>query len=153
MDLVWTQALAKWIKGRYVLEVMAGAGWLAKALRQYGIDITPTDNKVRGHKTIIPVLRMRALTAIKRFEQAEVLILSWPDYVTSDAFEAIRAWGPDRPIVYIGEGYGGCTGDDAFHEAFIPLVDQPEIPLLAWPGSHDFVQVGNYKNGATEALK
>ena len=32
VDKTWTARLAAWIAGRRVLEVMAGAGWLAKAL-------------------------------------------------------------------------------------------------------------------------
>ena len=150
VDLAWTKDLAGWIGKRYVLEVMAGAGWLAKALRLCGVAIIATDNNSRGHKSIVPVRRMRAVTAIKRFNQADILIISWPEYSTSDAFEAIKAWGPERPIIYIGEGHGGCTASDAFHEAFRPLSDQPDIPLLAWPGIHDYVQIGHYKNGALE---
>ena len=40
----WVKVLAERIKGKKVLEVMAGAGWLAKALSDEGIEIFATDD-------------------------------------------------------------------------------------------------------------
>ena len=44
VDKHWTKELAKWIGNRKCLEVMAGAGWLAKALDFYKVDIIATDD-------------------------------------------------------------------------------------------------------------
>ena len=40
----WLRPLAEYIDGRPCLEVMAGTGAMAWALREYGVPVLPTDN-------------------------------------------------------------------------------------------------------------
>jgi len=57
------------------------------------------------------------------------------------AQRALARYGGAR-IVYIGEGEGGCTGDDDFHAALAKqwkLAASYEIPQ--WDGVHDDVCV------------
>lgn len=133
VDMSWTAGLEKWIAGRSCLEVMAGKGWLAKALSDHGCDVVATDGRL-SHKANVEgapfdVIHMEAVEAIQKFKDKDVLIMSWPPYGTHDATRTAEAWGTTRPIVYIGEGHGGCTADDDFHEGFF-LEQEIDMPNL-----------------------
>jgi len=143
VDMNWTAGLASWIGSRSVLEIMAGKGWLAKALSLHGVDIVATDTKEwhKDAREVYPVKRMSALKAVKRYANKDILICSWP-YMDGHFYEACRAWEHGKPIVHIGEGYGGCTANDAFFENFVE-VDSIAIPQ--WRGIHDCVQIGRMK--------
>lgn len=159
VDQVWTRALADWIGQRTVLEVMAGAGWLAKALRQHGIDIVATDDNswhnlgnddvhFRFDLTpVSPIERLDAQAAITKYADRDILLVSWPPMEEAIA-DACTLWGVGKPIVFIGEGDGGCTASENFFAHFCH--DESLIfPMLAWPMVHDFVQVGTWKEAAT----
>jgi hypothetical protein len=149
VDKTWTKLLADWIGNRFCLEVMAGAGWLAKALYEYNVDIIATDNKSWSnlHSKIklysFNVKRMSAIDAIQKYNNAEILIMSWPPYDEPDAYDAMVEWGKDRFIVYIGESEGGCTADDNFHKHFY-IYNEINIPMPQWDGIHDCVFIGKY---------
>jgi len=143
----FAQQLASWIGKRTVLEVMAGRGWLAKALSEYGIDIVATDNHSWDEKhskmvDVFPIVVMDAIEAAK-MSLHEVLIISWP-FMDDIAYNTIKAWGKDRPIVYIGEWEGGCTASDLFFSHFVDDYKAPEIRLAQWDGLRDFVYIGHY---------
>lgn len=143
----FARQLAAWIGPRKALEVMAGGGWLAKALAQNGVNIVATDNygwqRSNGStlgKPIYPVRRFRAENAVVKIP-ADILIVSWPPYGDATIIKVCDTWGADRPIVYIGEDEGGCDAPDEFFERFKRL-DEPVIPLVSWDGIHDQVMVG-----------
>lgn len=138
-----TKELAEWIGKRSVLEVMAGAGWLAKALEYHGCSIRAVDNwsweTTRKSKKVFPVSTMTGLSAVRRIP-ADILLMCWP-YMDNNAHKISTLWGTSKPIVYIGEEDGGCTGDREFHSRL------RVIKTMAWPqwcGLHDRVQVGYY---------
>ncbi len=69
------------------------------------------------------------------------LMLCWPPYDNSMAIEALRRYR-GKTVIYVGEGNGGCTADDAFDEELSTkwtLVDELMIPQ--WRGLHDSVHV------------
>jgi len=144
VDLVWTKQLADWIAGRKVLEVMAGRGWLAKALKHYNVNIVATDNKPWETSPIFEVEKLDAVAAAKHAADFEIMIMSWPPYDDAIAIETCRAWGSSRPIVYIGEGPGGCNANDEFFDHFAEIKNQPEISLPRWYGLRDYLSVGHY---------
>lgn len=153
VDLHWTRQLAAWLDGRKVLEVMAGAGWLAKALASHGVSVTATDDYTWDSGThvdmrrVYPVKRMDAVKAVQTYRNHDVLIVSWPPYGDGAIVDVCEAWGSDRPIVYIGESQGGCNAPDAFFEGFEVDESAPAFDLLAWDGIHDDVHIG-YWQGA-----
>lgn len=72
------------------------------------------------------------------------LFLCWPPYAESMAADALKAhWrAGGKRIIYIGEGRGGCTGDDTFHrllEKCYNEIDYYYIPQ--WWGMHDSLHV------------
>jgi hypothetical protein len=156
VDKVWTQALAEWIGKRKCLEVMAGAGWLAKALADFGVGIVATDNAEWDSRhdmmlRLCPVEKVEAVEAIVAHPETEVLIISWPPYEDEAVTRACEAWGEGRPIVYIGEKGGGCNAPDSFWRHFVKDSGAPHIPLMAWPGIHDGVSIGSWnKTGKDE---
>lgn len=144
----WVQVLAEWIDDRQVLEVMAGRGWLAKALSEEGINIIATDDNSwdKRHSECGPVheiLPLDALSAIARFgDDADVLIMSWPPYGGEIATDVLKAWGAGRWIVYIGEGDGMACAPDSFWRLWQKASGVPEISLASWDGIHDFIEIG-----------
>ena len=149
IDKIWTKDLAEWIGDRKTLEIMAGHGWLAKALEEHGVDIIATDNfEWRGFrhskgKPFDLVKNMGGLDAVKKYTRAEVLIVSWPPYENEEICNICEKWGPDRPIIYIGEGGGGCTATDTFHRNF-NTDEHLEMRIPQWDSLHDWLQIGTY---------
>ncbi|KKN81105.1 hypothetical protein LCGC14_0323240 [marine sediment metagenome] len=143
VDMQWTSRLADWIGRRTVLEIMAGNGWLCKALGLHGVRCIATDNREQDWPTppVFPVRKVPAVKAVKRY-RADVLIVSWPPYECDAIVEACRWHGP-RPLVYIGEGDGGCNAPASFWEHFDG--DILEVGLPQWQHIHDWVWVGRWR--------
>lgn len=147
VDLEWTKQLAYWIDRRKVLEVMAGKGWLAKALSLHGVDIIATDSlgwseMHRDPTYLFPVEKLGARAAVNKYQDAQILLCSWPPYGDLEIMKVAKAWGSTRPIVYIGEGQGGCNAPDGFFRRFHE--EEISIPLPQWDGIHDYVSIGYY---------
>lgn len=58
-------------------------------------------------------------------------------------------------VVYIGEGYGGCTADDQFHEHYDSIEDDEIFNKVVvnyerWWGLHDYPQLGKYSEDKGE---
>jgi hypothetical protein len=145
VDKVWTKALAHWIGNRKVLEIMSGAGWLAKALKEYGVNIVATDNfSWQARDTVVyPVEDLEAAEAVKKYIDADVLLVSWPSYKSRTIAGACNVWGCERPIIYIGELQGGCTASDSFFK-FFEETEPNDIPLRSWYGMHDTILIGHW---------
>ena len=152
VDKIWTKNLANWIGNKKCLEVMAGAGWLAKALNEYEIDIIATDNGEwdKRHSKMIFVHNIEKLSgikAVKKYSNRDILIVSWPPYEETEICQICKKWGSKKPIIYIGEGVEGCNAPNEFFNNFQKIDDPPEIPWMAWNGIHDSVIIGYYKLG------
>lgn len=160
VDMSWTAKLAEFIGERKVLEIMAGAGWLAKALESHGVDIVATDSgtwaKVSstgysrhstqaGGKAIYPVLEVEAVDAIESV-MADILIVSWPPLGDTRILKALDAWGEERPVIYIGEGFEGCCACDEFFKRFIEG-NSIHIKMPKWDCIHDYLSVGRWTKG------
>jgi hypothetical protein len=117
--------LATYLKGRRVLEIFAGNGYLAAQLAARGISVTSTtlfaSHDAHNQGLYHPVEFLEAFAAVTRHgESHDVLLVSWPT-VTDAVLHAAQAWGPDRDIVFIGEvtdysknHLGGCATDEFF---------------------------------------
>lgn len=150
VDKKWTKHLAKYIGTATCLEVMSGAGWLAKALHDHGVDIIATDDyswqdkQHRDMKVVYDVERLGGLEAVKHYGQRDVLIVSWPPYDSDVICSICDEWGNNKPIIYIGEGSGGCCAGDEFWADFAELEKQPEIYIPVWDGVHDYLTIGKW---------
>lgn len=142
-------SLSESLRGRSVIEVGAGTGFLSKKLQDSGIDVHATDAKPFNEsqygfgKTHTEIEIIDGASAIARRHYDDV-ILSWPSYSTEFATETLLAMKPGQRLHYCGEGYGGCTASDSFfdlldekaviNEALTSLI-RPNG--LSWPGIHD----------------
>lgn len=129
--------LAKALRGKRVLEVFAGNGYLAALLKARGITVTATsvpssmDAHDRGVYT--PILELDAVDAVQSLgREHDVLLMCWPT-VTSKAVQAAALWSrqAERDICFIGEfpdyarGHlGGCATDE-FFAGFTPTLELP----------------------------
>jgi uncharacterized UPF0146 family protein len=151
IDKIWTKELANFINNNTVLEVMSGAGWLAKALLEHNIDIIATDNYDKHYNSsnvnlVHDVEKIDARDAVKKYKDVtDILLICWPPYNGVAILDVCQMWGPNKPIIYIGENYGGCNAPDEFFEHFQEIDNPPAIPMHRWYGIHDYVMIGHYK--------
>lgn len=110
--------LGEFLKGQQVVEVFAGSGYLAHHLRQYaGLsrkEYRAYDNgERRGWKSKLPsVTKKNAFMA--PIKSADSIVMTWPDYATHHASRIVKKMVSGQYLVFNGEGYGGCTGNDEF---------------------------------------
>ena len=133
-----------------ILEIGAGLGHWATLLRARGVDIVAVDNYSTtygslGEDKSLPfnktthVLDMSAVQALKRFPGRNVLTI-WPDYETPMAYNVASKLKPGTKLAYIGEGSGGCTGDDAFH-TLVSGWECQYVNIPRWPAVHDCLHI------------
>lgn len=128
-----------------VVEIGAGGGYWAKLMRDYGIDVVAYDRTpYMGYRAWTKeevrvkwstVRRGGPKMASKHPERS--LFLCWPPYDTSMAYDALCAYS-GKTVLYVGEGGGGCTGDDAFHDELERNWREVQyVHLPQWSGLHD----------------
>lgn len=158
--------------GPRVVEVGAGAGYWAWQLAQRGVDVLaydadPPDLRVNHYhapgrgpdgmpdglrETWHPVLCAEDAAA-SAIHSDRTLLLCWPPYDSPMAADTLAAYTGDR-VVYIGEGPGGCTGDDRFHRMLgfagwdadeadpsAEWVEVADHAPVQWWGIHDRITV------------
>lgn len=86
-----------------------------------------------------------AVSAVKQYADADILLVSWPPLEDETINSVCVEWGTKRPIVYIGEGEGGCNAPESFWQRFWVWRDAPEIELMSWEGIHDHVHIGYWR--------
>jgi hypothetical protein len=154
--------------GEKAVEIGSGTGYWASLLSQMGVDVVAYDlhppqhtgqnhwhSPRNGHygellgitrEIFYDVREGNHLLAAQHPDRT--LFLCWPPYDEEMAYHCLQAYQGQR-LVYIGEGDGGCTGDDAFFallgEAW-HLVES-HTPVQ-WSGIHDVIEV--YERGHIE---
>lgn len=143
------------LKDKKVCEIGAGTGWLSHNLQKNNVDIIPIDYKPGLDSDFGFKFNHTNITICNGIEYLEnnfpdVILLSWPDYDTSFASQILEKMKPGQTLVYIGEGYGGCTGDDRFFDLLNKktqlnekITDKLQEHSLSWSGVHDTWYVYN----------
>jgi hypothetical protein len=136
--------LAEYLKGKKVLEVMAGAGWLAKGLSDRGITVKSTDDfSWEGYldwKRVFPIEQLDVSEAVDKYmANYDVLIVSWPHYIAKNLIRVMQQLPEGTPVVYIGEGAGGCCAGEKFFDYF---EEESGMPIFQWPGMYDYISIG-----------
>ena len=119
----FVDSLAEFCRGRRVLEVFAGNGYMAGLLAARGVDVVATSvlsgmdchSKGMWHD----VWNCDAVSAVREFGGCrDLLLMCWPT-VTEKAEMAAREWGGET--VFVGEvtdysknWLGGCATDSFF---------------------------------------
>jgi hypothetical protein len=131
---------------------LAGSGYWSILLNEEGIKTIPADIHLptRNHYHRKPPRRTR----IKRRNLLRLahdmmtgrlkgdILLSWPPYMSPAPARLLRMIPKGTRIFYIGEGWGGCTADDSFHETLerdFRRLHREQLPN--WPGIHDSLEV------------
>jgi hypothetical protein len=128
-DHAWcilTEETAKRI-GRYlqqfnsVIEVFAGTGYIASHLREHsglGRKYRAYD-PCRSHwrRTERPNYGFTRKGCFNvNLKKADCIVMTWPNYNDNLGYRVARKMVSGQRMIYQGEGTGGCTGCDKFHE-------------------------------------
>lgn len=113
------QFLAAWLAGRPVIEIGAGTGYWAWQLSQAQVDVLAYDSFGWREGDRMSVLQYHPVHqgSVEQIplHPNRILMLCWPPYEDPFAADALDAYEGDS-LIYIGESWGGCTGDDRFGE-------------------------------------
>jgi hypothetical protein len=130
------------------IEIGAGTGALAEGIRAQGGGCVATDNFAwaafeSGKWKKANVIQMDAVDAARSIAAADKigtgLLSSWPEYDADWCYRAVTLLLPGQKFGYIGEGDGGCTGDDQLHALLasdFDEIDQHHVLRLV-DGIHD----------------
>jgi len=136
----------------FLVEIGAGRGYWAHLINEVGGDIVAYDKYVKKGKVKV----FQALDWVETYypiakgsyEAGELhsdrtLFLCWPPYNTSMAYDCLNTYlkSGGKQIVYIGEGDGGCTADDDFHNLLLDQMTlEKEIKIPQWRGVWDTLE-------------
>ena len=131
-----------------LVSVGSGFAYTESLVKQRGGDIIPTDIEptennpwCRDGDFYCEVEKLKSGDAVKKYNDRNVF-MAWPPYDTSMAYEAAKEIELGRYLIYVGEGYGGCTGDDQFFNELRDKFEKVEdISIPQWCGIHDYCQV------------
>ena len=133
-----------------LVEVGAGTGFWAALLACRGADVIATDvgrgvsyagDDDRWIGRFHPVEFMEASHAV-RSNPGRNLLSIWPSYNENWIAKAATHLHPGRRFILIGEGEGGCTGDDALFELLDRNFEmETHIRIPVFPGMHDRLSV------------
>ena len=150
------EVLKTYLTDSEVLDVGAGTGYWGSLIQHYvhgsyvkaydcgdpewkHVFETPTEERF-GFKPV-PVIKEDAIPVVKEHPECNVF-MAWPPYWTNFGNQIARAVAPGKILVLIGEGQGGCTGDD---DLFATLDDQFDslefVKLPQFPTIHDCMEV------------
>lgn len=136
------EAIAYLVSQSPIIEMGAGTGYWAKMILDSGglvvaFDESPYNNHWCKNQWS-EIEKINNLDILANYPEY-TLFLCWPPYDRPFAYDCLRTYKGNK-VVYVGEGYGGCTGDDNFHELLDEeweLVHSIDIPQ--WFGMHDYL--------------
>lgn len=102
-----------------VSELSCGAGWFTHWLRKYGQPVSGhcvDDFSWNDMKYQKWVKKIDSIKHVKKSKDVDLFILCWP-YMDDVAFKIWSVMQPKQSLLYIGEGYGGCTANELFFDA------------------------------------
>ncbi len=115
---VFANAMKQVVKDKVVLDPLAGAGFLAKSLREAGVKTIASDNNSWGLNGGIE--KLDALDSLTKYgDKVDYLVISWADYGSDIDYKllmSVRENYPHIKIIVIGE-YEGATGSSKFWQA------------------------------------
>lgn len=130
-----------------IVEVGAGGGYWSMLLRERGARVAPFDLQpyplLNGYarRAWTPVSRGGPARALKGERAGWTLLLCWPSYL-DDWSERALALHRGEWVAYVGEGQGGCTATDAFHDRLErDYRREHTVRLPQWEGIHDWLEL------------
>lgn len=127
-----------------VVEVMAGTGHLAAALRAAGVELRATDDfswhPGRWPQLHSPIEREDAAVTARN---ADTVIMLWP-YMDLNAHRVAQAMKPGAALIYCGEGQGGCTASNEFFELMEGWSEDEKFDEAVNPHHHQWHGIHDY---------
>lgn len=155
----WVHRLAEYLRDKKVLDGCAGRGVLKAWLHKLGVDIRGVDTYAYERPETdehYHVDNMCVSEALDKWDDIEVVILSWPPYAEGEQSQDLvwKTWEHMRPgqiLIYIGEDGWGCNmcyDTERALELFKierDLVYELDSVFPRWSGIHDRIEI--YKKG------
>jgi hypothetical protein len=131
-----------------IVELGAGTGYWAYLLRNRGVDIVaydvaPPDQAPNAYKLEPRTWTQVVLGGVEVLQQHadRALFLCWPGYRDTFAGDALREFR-GTVLIYVGEGPGGHTADDAFFDRLQrEWVPDEQVAIPQWSGAHDCLRI------------
>jgi hypothetical protein len=130
--------ITEFLGGQVVIDIASGTGYWSYLLKQKGnipiaVDIEPRE------KPWFDTLSLNVTTLYRKLEvfNNAALMFCWPPYSEPMAYRVLKKYQGNK-VIYIGEGHGGCTADDAFHELLdADYQEVKEVVIPQFNGLHD----------------
>ena len=131
-----------------IVEIGAGNGYWSYEFNAIGVDYVATDPKPGEWPCFMGLIypganieKLTGVEAIAKYPTRNVL-WCWPEYDQTYVTDTLASFADGEYFIYIGEGMGGCTGTDEFHEILesdFSLVESR--PMKQFEGLHDHLRV------------
>ncbi len=138
------ELISKLIEYGPIVSVGSGFAYTESIAISQGCDLIATDiqpNKKNGWcrngEFHCEVEKMNAVDAVKKYSDRNVF-MAWPPYDTPMANDVATNMEVGSYLIYVGEDWGGCNGDDYFFQSLrneFEEVDFFRIPR--WSGIND----------------
>lgn len=140
-------AIREMVKYTPLIEIGAGSGYWAKLVEEEGGQVLcfdqyePIQNKNYTFIRQYHDVSLGGPEVLPDFPR-HTLFLCWPPYHSSLASDCLKKY-PGKTLIFVGEGWGGCTGDDEFFEILEKDWEQKEIDIQIpqWWGMHDYFNI------------
>lgn len=111
------EVLVNFLKSKRVLEVGSGTGYFAAHMKQGGVEdynaVDIWDPQYWDERTTRYFgIDGDSLDYIDN--SYDVIVMNWPPYADPFAHQVVKRMSKGQVLIYNGEGYGGCTGDNEF---------------------------------------
>jgi hypothetical protein len=150
------EAIQALVRYSPIVDMGAGTGYWSWLVNREGGSSLPYDAGFRNRnlynapdRMFLPV--QHGYGGVMRRHGDKTLFLSWPPLNSNMALVAARAYtnAGGRLIVYVGEGAGGCTANDAFFDYLeINYQEVERIRIPQFYGIRDGMTLFNRRGGA-----
>jgi hypothetical protein len=129
-----------------VVEMGAGNGYWAWMFEQAGIKVVAFDRSLDDYSNHWCVCEhwttvSEGIPIVLKKYTDHALFLCWPPYDDPMAAKSLKAYSGNT-LIFVGEDYGGCTGDEEFFEILEKNWSTvKEIDIPQWPGVHDAMSI------------
>ncbi|WNV45924.1 S-adenosyl-L-methionine-dependent methyltransferase [Aeromonas phage AerS_266] len=110
--------LSNYLKGKKVLEVASGTGYLAAHMKDAGVNNYTAVDLQETHywkeAKLFEGVKGNALESIN--DNYDVIVMTWPEYDDPFGAKVLDKMSNGQILIYQGEFHGGCTGDDRMFE-------------------------------------
>lgn len=124
-NLKTAQLISEEFKAKSVLEIMAGNAYWSKAFQELGIETVATDSlewaktSTTGRDYFIKVEDLDAASAIKKYQDVDIIICSWsPNFGHSD-LDVVKTWkkySDHSKLLFIGEKEGATNSPEFWQQ-------------------------------------